>query len=83
MPLAQQAVAGVEAGKAKMKEEAEKYVGEVQKGLDDLKKDVAEAIKKLLFQGKKSRLLSGNGKLILPAARINSRAARFARPSMS
>jgi hypothetical protein len=46
MPLAQQAVAGVEAGKAKMKEEAEKYVGEAQKGLDDLKKDVAEAIKK-------------------------------------
>ena len=48
MPLAQQAVDGVEAGKAKMKEEAEKYAGEAQKGLDDLKKDVAEAIKKKL-----------------------------------
>jgi len=48
MPLAQQAVDGVEAGKAKMKEEAEKYIGEVQKGLDDLKKDVVEAIKKNL-----------------------------------
>lgn len=46
--LAQQAVAGVEAGKAKMKEEAEKYVGEGQKALDDLKKDVADAIKKKL-----------------------------------
>jgi hypothetical protein len=48
MPLAQQAVGGVEAGKAKMKEEAEKYAGEAQKSLDDLKKDVAEAIKKKL-----------------------------------
>ena len=45
-PLAQQAASGVEAGKAKMKEAAEKSVGEVQKGLDDLKKEVAEAIKK-------------------------------------
>ena len=48
MPLAQKAVAGVEAGKAKMKEESEKYIAEVQKGLDDLKKDVVEAIKKKL-----------------------------------
>jgi hypothetical protein len=48
IPLAQQAVAGVEAGKAKMKEEAEKYVGEAQKGLDELKTDVAAAIKKKL-----------------------------------
>ena len=46
--LAQQAVTGVDAGRAKMKEEAEKYVGEAQKGLDDLKKDVADAIKKKL-----------------------------------
>jgi len=47
-PLIQQAVAGVEAGKAKMKEEAEKYVGDVQKALDELKADVAAAIKKKL-----------------------------------
>jgi len=48
VPAAQQAVAGVEAGKAKMKEEAEKFVGEAQKGLDELKADVAAAIKKKL-----------------------------------
>ncbi len=47
-PLAQEAMAGIEAGKAKMKEEAEKLVGEAQKGLDELKVDVAEAIKKKL-----------------------------------
>jgi hypothetical protein len=47
-PLAQQALAGVEAGKAKMKEEAGTYVTEVQKALDGLKKDVAAAIKKKL-----------------------------------
>ncbi|OPY73313.1 MAG: hypothetical protein A4E63_00998 [Syntrophorhabdus sp. PtaU1.Bin050] len=46
--LAQQAVSGVEAGKAKMKEEAEKSALEVQKSLDDLKADVAAAIKKKL-----------------------------------
>ena len=48
IPAAQQAVAGVEAGKAKMKEEADKYVGEAQKYLDELKTDVAAAIKKKL-----------------------------------
>jgi len=48
VPAAQQAVAGVEAGKAKMKEEADKFVGEAQKGLDELKGDVAAAIKKKL-----------------------------------
>jgi len=48
VPAAQQAVAGVEAGKAKMKEEADKFVGEAQKGLDELKADVAAAIKKKL-----------------------------------
>jgi len=48
VPAAQQAAAGVEAGKAKMKEEAEKYVGETQKGLDELKDDVVQAIKKKL-----------------------------------
>lgn len=46
--LAQEAIAGIEAGKTKMKEEAEKMVGEVQKGLDDLKTDVNEALKKNL-----------------------------------
>jgi hypothetical protein len=46
--LAQQAVSGVEAGKAKMKEEAEKGVLEAQKLLDELKVDVAAAIKKKL-----------------------------------
>jgi hypothetical protein len=44
--LTQQAVAGIEPGKAKMKEEAEKYVGEGQTALDDLKRDVADAIRK-------------------------------------
>ncbi len=58
VPLAQQAMDGVEAGKAKMKEEAEKYIGETQKGLDDLKKDVSEAIKKIA--GSKGRSPSGN-----------------------
>ncbi len=48
VPLAQQAVAGIETGKARMKEEADKYVGEGQKSLDDLKKAVADAIKKKL-----------------------------------
>lgn len=48
VPTAQQAVAGIEAGKAKMKEEADKFVGEAQKGLDELKADVAAAIKKKL-----------------------------------
>jgi hypothetical protein len=46
--LAQQAVTGVDAGKAKMKEEAEKNAQELQAGLDDLKKDVVDAIKKKL-----------------------------------
>jgi len=46
--LGQQAVAAVEAGKAKMKEEAAKLVADVEKGLDDLKTDVAAAIKKKL-----------------------------------
>jgi hypothetical protein len=46
--LTQQAVAGIEAGKAKMKGEAETYVVEGQKALEDLKKDVADAIKKKL-----------------------------------
>jgi hypothetical protein len=48
IPAAEQAVAGIEAGKAKMKEEAEKFVGEAQKGLDELKTDVATAIKNKL-----------------------------------
>jgi len=48
IPAAQQAVAGVEAGKAKMMEESEKFIGEAQKGLDELKTDVAAAIKKKL-----------------------------------
>ena len=48
VPLAQEAVAGVETGKAKMKEEAEKFVGEAQRALDDLKTDVTEALKKNL-----------------------------------
>jgi hypothetical protein len=46
--LAQQAIAGVEAGKAKMKEDAAKMVADVDKALDDLKTDVAAAIKKKL-----------------------------------
>ena len=48
VPAAQQAVAGIEAGKTKMKEEADKFVGEAQKGLEELKADVAAAIKKKL-----------------------------------
>lgn len=48
LQLAQQAVAGIEAGKAKMKEEAEKIMGEAQKSLEELKTDVAAAIKKKL-----------------------------------
>jgi len=44
--LAQQAIAGVEAGKAKMKEEAAKMLADVEKALDELKTDVAMAIKK-------------------------------------
>jgi len=48
VPAAQHAITGVEAGKAKMKEEADKFVGEAQKGLDELKTDVAAAIKKKL-----------------------------------
>jgi len=48
IPAAEQAVAGIEAGKAKMKEEAEKFVGEAQKGLDELKTDVTTAIKNKL-----------------------------------
>lgn len=48
MTLVQQAMSSIDAGKAKMKEEAEKYVGEAQKGLDELKTDVAAAIKKKL-----------------------------------
>ncbi len=46
--LAQQAIAGVEAGKAKMKEDAAKIAADVDKALDDLKTDVAAAIKKKL-----------------------------------
>ena len=46
--LAQQAIAGVEAGKAKMKEEAVKIAADVDKALDELKTDVAAAIKKKL-----------------------------------
>lgn len=48
LPLAQQAVAGIEAGKAKMKEEAEKFMEEAHKSLDELKTDVAAAMKKKL-----------------------------------
>lgn len=44
--LAQQALAGVEAGKAKMKEEAAKTAADVQKAYDELKADVAAAVKK-------------------------------------
>ncbi len=44
--LAQQAIAGVEAGKAKMKEDAAKVIADVEKALDELKTDVAMAIKK-------------------------------------
>lgn len=46
--LAQQAVAGVEAGKAKMKGEAEQVLQEVQTALDELKTAVAAAIKNKL-----------------------------------
>ena len=46
--LAQQAIAGVEAGKAKMQEDAAKMAVDVDKALDDLKADVAMAIKKKL-----------------------------------
>lgn len=46
--LAQQAIAAVEASKAKMKEDAVKTAEEVAKALDDLKSDVAKAIKKKL-----------------------------------
>lgn len=46
--LAQQAIAGVEAGKAKMKEDAAKIAADVDKALDELKTDVAMAIKKKL-----------------------------------
>lgn len=46
--LAQLAIAGVEAGKAKMKEDAAKIAADVDKALDDLKTDVAAAIKKKL-----------------------------------
>jgi hypothetical protein len=46
--LAQQALAGVEAGKARMKEETEKTVEQVQAILDELKTAVAAAIKKKL-----------------------------------
>ena len=46
--LAQQAIASVEAGKAKMKEDAAKVAADVDKALDDLKTDVAAAIKKKL-----------------------------------
>jgi hypothetical protein len=46
--LASQAVAGVEAGKAKMKEDAAKLAEDVVKALDELKIDVAVALKKKL-----------------------------------
>ncbi|MFH1079549.1 MAG: hypothetical protein V1766_04720 [Pseudomonadota bacterium] len=46
--LAQQAIAGVEAGKAKMKEDAVKMAADVEKALDEMKTDVATAIKKKL-----------------------------------
>jgi hypothetical protein len=46
--LAQQAIAGVAAGKAKMKADADKIVADVEKALDELKADVAVAIKKKL-----------------------------------
>jgi hypothetical protein len=46
--LAQQAIAGVAAGKAKMQEEAAKMAVDVDKALDELKTDVAMAIKKKL-----------------------------------
>jgi len=46
--LAQQAIAGVAAGQAKMKEDAAKIAEDVDKALDELKTDVAKAIKKKL-----------------------------------
>jgi hypothetical protein len=46
--LAQQAIAGVAAGQAKMKEDAAKIAADVDKALDELKTDVATAIKKKL-----------------------------------
>ena len=46
--LAQQAIAGVEAGQAKMKEDAAKMAADVDKALDELKTDVVTAIKKKL-----------------------------------
>jgi hypothetical protein len=46
--LAQDATKAIDAGKAKMKEEAGKTVVEVQAALDGLKKSVADAIKKKL-----------------------------------
>ena len=46
--LAQQAIAGVAAGQAKMKEDAAKIAADVDKALDELKTDVAMAIKKKL-----------------------------------
>ena len=46
--LVQQAIAGVEAGKAKMKEAAVGMAADVAKALDDLKTDVAAALKKKL-----------------------------------
>lgn len=46
--LVQQAITGVEAGKAKMKEDALKTAADIEKAIDDLKTDVAEAIKKKL-----------------------------------
>lgn len=46
--LAQDATKAIDAGKAKMKEEAAKTVTEVQTALNDLKRGVADAIKKKL-----------------------------------
>lgn len=46
--LAQQAIAGAAAWKAKMQEDAAKIAADVEKALDELKTDVAQAIKKKL-----------------------------------
>ncbi len=46
--LAQQAIAGVAAGQAKMKEEAAKMAADVEKAIDELKTDAAKASKKKL-----------------------------------
>jgi hypothetical protein len=46
--LAQQAIAGIEAGKAKMKEDAAGLAADIEKAVDALKTDVAAAIKKKL-----------------------------------